>query len=282
MGDQRVAPGEIVVVAGPSGSGKSTLLKLLRGELAPTHGEAKVQGQRVGTRAERLLLDDQTVGWVPQGEDLQSMLRAEENVRFHIIGWDEEKRDNRVAHLLEMIGLAGRGKSKTSELSGGERQRLAIAKALAHNPALLLMDEVTNQMDLMTKSKIVMDVKRILKEENRAGIFVLHDPADIQLLADTLWMMDSGALVQHGTPNEVLSQPVNHRVAGVFERVNALKEAPDLPGDWRFDGEAYWIWARCLPDLSGTAAVLREQLVMPNQTVEHWEYRGHVIMRVYA
>ena len=183
FGNASIAPGEIVVIVGPSGAGKSTLMRLLRGELDPGDGKVIVAGKEVETRKKRLVLDDTKAGWVPQLDDLQSMLTLEDNIGHHILRMDTEDKEARVEELKAAMHLQAYSGQKVRTLSGGQRQRVSIAKAMAGSPPVLLMDESLAQLDLRTKSLILMDFKAMIKREGCAALLVLHDPADALFVA---------------------------------------------------------------------------------------------------
>ena len=210
FGSASIQPGEIVVMVGPSGAGKSTLMRLLRGELEPLSGSVSISGDPVETRKKRLVLDEKKAGWVPQLDDLQSMLTIEENIAHHILRMDEPEREARVEELMRSMNLTSFSGQITRTLSGGQRQRVSIAKAMAGDPPVLLMDESLAQLDLRTKSAILLDMKAMIKRSKSAALLVLHDPADALLVADTLWVIRGGKLVQSGTPNAIIADPAHH------------------------------------------------------------------------
>jgi putative ABC transport system ATP-binding protein len=183
--DLDVAEGEFVAVLGPSGSGKSTLLALMAGLDRPSSGEVLLDGERIDLMSEdRLsLVRRHTVGFVFQSFQLLGNFTARENVMLpmELLGWPDAR--SRADELLRAVGLGERGHHYPSQLSGGEQQRVALARAFAPQPALLLADEPTGNLDGAT-GRVVLD----LLAEMRAGrgtttVLVTHDPA-VAALAD--------------------------------------------------------------------------------------------------
>jgi putative ABC transport system ATP-binding protein len=195
--DLDVAPGETVAVMGPSGCGKSTLLHLLGGLDRPTAGEIWLAGQRVDRLSERALarLRRDAAGFVFQAFHLMDELTAVENVELPALLAGRSPRAARrlAADLLERVGLADRATFLPSALSGGQRQRVAIARALANEPAVVLADEPTGNLD----SAATLEVLRLFESLHAAGqtlIIVTHD-SRIAATADRMISMRDGALI---------------------------------------------------------------------------------------
>jgi putative ABC transport system ATP-binding protein len=195
--DLEVGAGETVAVMGPSGCGKSTLLHLLGGLLRPSAGEIELAGHRVDTMSERALarLRRDRIGFVFQAFHLMSELTAVENVEVPAL---LAGRPHRVARataldLLDRVGLSDRARHLPSMLSGGQRQRLAIARALSNEPAVVLADEPTGNLD----SAATAEVLRLFERLRTAGpslVVVTHDPR-IAATADRILSMRDGAFV---------------------------------------------------------------------------------------
>ena len=196
--DLLVQRGEILAVAGRSGSGKTTLLNLLGGLDRPTSGSIEVDGTEISALAERELaqLRRTTVAFVFQSFGLLPVLSAAENVEvpLRLVGTAGRERDARVAELLERVGLADRARHRPHELSGGEQQRVAICRALANRPQLLLADEPTGQLDSET-GRTVMDMLRdVVHAEGVTAVIATHDPLMLGV-ADRVVELRDGALV---------------------------------------------------------------------------------------
>ena len=276
FGNAEIKPGEIVVLVGPSGAGKSTLMSLLRGEIEPLKGEVYISGELVETKKRRLVLDETRAGWVPQLDDLQSMLTLEENIAYNILRLDDRKRALRIESLKKAMHLTAFSKQKVRTLSGGQRQRVSIAKAMAGNPPVLLMDESLAQLDLRTKSSILLDLKAMVKRDQFSALLVLHDPADALLVADTLWVIQRGKLVQKGAPNDIISNPINHDIAALFDYVNVVPVELDIPGPWITEGQIKWLFAHDLPQLD---AEVIDVMDTPSGSIIIYNFNGHRLIQ---
>lgn len=276
FGGADIQPGEIVVMVGPSGAGKSTLMRLLRGELEPLSGSVSIGGTPVETRKKRLVLDEKKAGWVPQLDDLQSMLTIEENIAHHILRMDEEERKARVEELMQSMNLTPFAGQITRTLSGGQRQRVSIAKAMAGDPSVLLMDESLAQLDLRTKSAILLDMKAMIKRSKSAALLVLHDPADALLVADKLWVIRDGKLVQSGTPNAIIADPAHHEIAGLFDYINVVPVDLKVPGPWREEQGVKWLYAHDLPALD---TEILDRMETPSGSILVYQYQNHRLLK---
>ena len=197
--DLRVGRGEIVAVRGRSGSGKTTLLSLIGGLDRPTTGQAFVDGASVGDMGPDALVDlrRRKIGFIFQAFGLLSILSAGENVEvpLRLVGVDRREREDRVAVLLELVGLGDRAKHRPHELSGGEQQRVAIARALANRPDVLLADEPTGQLDSHTGRSIMGLLRAVVRSEGVTALIATHDPMLIDL-ADRVVLLRDGRIVE--------------------------------------------------------------------------------------
>ena len=190
-----IAAGEYVTISGPSGSGKSTLLQLLGGLDEPTAGEVRFEDAPLGTR---MSLDDfrlTRVGFIFQSFHLLPTLRAVENVQVAMLanGRNASRRAGRAAELLAEMGLAERDRHYPSELSAGERQRVAIARALANDPAILLADEPTGNLD-STNSAHVMEILTGIQRRRGMTLVVITHDGEIAALAPRHIRMRDGRI----------------------------------------------------------------------------------------
>ncbi|GIW05836.1 MAG: macrolide ABC transporter ATP-binding protein [Dehalococcoidia bacterium] len=178
--DLTIGRGELVALTGPSGSGKSTLLNLLGGLDRPTSGTVRVAGLDLGRASERELTIHRrrVVGFIFQSFNLLPRLRAVENVELPLVwsGVGAAERRRRAIALLERVRLGHRLEHLPSELSGGEQQRVAIARALINNPALLLADEPTGNLDSATGREILTLLTELNRERGLTIVLVTHDP----------------------------------------------------------------------------------------------------------
>ncbi len=189
----RIAPREFVAVVGPSGSGKTTLLSILGGMLAPTSGRVLLEGQSVydATTAERATLRLRKIGFVFQTFNLVPYLSALENVQVPLMlgGASAAESERRAADLLARVGLGERIHHKPSELSIGQQQRVALARTLANDPAVILADEPTGNLDPQTREQ-VLDFLAELSGEGRTVIVVTHDSAAAKRAGRTIMLAD--------------------------------------------------------------------------------------------
>jgi putative ABC transport system ATP-binding protein len=223
--DFQVEKGEFVAIMGPSGSGKSTLLHLLGGLDGPTEGNIFLAGQPLAKLSERkaTLVRRHNVGFVFQFFNLLPTLSAEENILLPVIidGKDQRKYKERLNSLLELVGLSDRRHHKPDQLSGGEQQRVAIARALVTEPAILLADEPTGNLDSKTGTSIMELLKRSCDELDQTVIVVTHD-AKAAAYADRVIFLRDGVIVQELKPAE--SMPLAERlrkIMGTMEKLEA-------------------------------------------------------------
>ena len=196
--DLQVNKGEFVSIMGPSGSGKSTFMNILGCLDRPTTGSYRLNGDEVATLSddELAFVRNKQIGFVFQSFNLLTKLTAVENVALPMIyaGMDKKTRNERAAALLASVGLGDRMDHLPSELSGGQRQRVAIARALANNPAIIMADEPTGNLD--SKSTIdVMTIFRGLYDEGRTIILVTHEP-EIATYASRNVVLRDGLIVE--------------------------------------------------------------------------------------
>ena len=196
--DLQVNKGEFVSIMGPSGSGKSTFMNILGCLDRPTTGSYRLNGDEVATLSddELAFVRNKQIGFVFQSFNLLTKLTALENVALPMIyaGMDKKSRNERAAALLSSVGLGDRMDHLPSELSGGQRQRVAIARALANNPAIIMADDPTGNLD--SKSTIdVMNIFRGLYDEGRTIILVTHEP-EIATYASRNVVLRDGLIVE--------------------------------------------------------------------------------------
>ena len=220
----QIERGEFVAIMGPSGSGKSTMLHLLGGLDKPSGGEVILAGQPISLLSDRraTLVRRRNVGFVFQFFNLLPTLSAEENILLPVI-IDGKKLDTyreRLEKILVMVGLTDRRKHKPDQLSGGEQQRVAIARALLTEPAIILADEPTGNLDSKTGTAVMELLQRSGKELNQAIVMVTHDPRAASF-ADRIVLLRDGKVFQEKTfaPDDPLSQ----RLRQVLELLEQLE-----------------------------------------------------------
>jgi osmoprotectant transport system ATP-binding protein len=204
-----IANGELLMLLGPSGSGKTTTLKLINGLLRASAGRVVVEGRSVAdwdiTQLRR------HIGYAIQEVGLFPHYTVEKNVALvpRLERWSEEKIRSRVREVLQMVGLpaAEFAARYPDELSGGQRQRVGLARALAADPRILLMDEPFGALDPLTRAELQREFKQLQQRLRKTVVFVTHDVSEALLLGDRIALMESGRL--HGTymPQEFVTKP---------------------------------------------------------------------------
>jgi putative ABC transport system ATP-binding protein len=189
--------GEFVAIMGPSGSGKTTLLNLIGVLDKPTKGKIFIDEKDITKLKEKELtnLRRSTVGYIFQFYNLIPVLSAFENVELPMLiaGMAKKEREERAHQLLEKVGLAGREKHRPDELSGGEQQRVAIVRALANRPSVVLADEPTGDLDSKTGKEVMTALRDLSKNEGATVIVVTHDPT-VAKLATKIFNMNDGEI----------------------------------------------------------------------------------------
>jgi len=189
-----VRQGHLTALVGRSGSGKTTLLNIIGGLDTPTGGSLSVAGREVGTMSERerMELRRSTIAFIFQSFGLIPMLSAAENVGvpLRITGAPSRAREERVATMLAIVGLSEHAAHRPDELSGGQQQRIAIARALAGRPQLLIADEPTSQLDLETGRQIMRLLLTVVRSEGITALVATHDEALIDLADDVVRLED--------------------------------------------------------------------------------------------
>ena len=224
-----VARGECVFLVGGSGCGKTTTLKMINRLVEPTSGSVRIDDE--DNRAIDPSVLRRRIGYGFQQVGLFPHLSVAGNVGVtpELIGWERERITARVDALLEMVELAPADFRERfpAELSGGQQQRVGLARALAAEPEVLLLDEPFGALDPMTRDRLQQRFAEIQRELGLTVVFVSHDMAEALLLADRIAVMDAGRVVQIGTPRELLQAPADARVAELVATPRRQSEAVD-------------------------------------------------------
>jgi iron(III) transport system ATP-binding protein len=219
-----VEEGEILTLLGPSGCGKTTTLRLIAGLERPNAGEVAINGTTVSGPDRFVSPEDRGVGVVFQEFALFPHLTAAENVAFGLADWDDDAREERVDELLDLVGLDAQRDSYPDELSGGQQQRVALARSLAPEPDVLLLDEPFSNLDVDLRVQMREEVRRILKETGVTAVSVTHDQEEALSISDRVAVVNDGRIEQVGDPEHVFQEPESRFVAGF------LGHASFLPG----------------------------------------------------
>lgn len=194
--DFDVTRGEVLVLLGESGCGKTTTLKLINRLIDPTDGDVLVDG-RPTTEQDAIELR-RKIGYVIQDGGLFPHYSVSENVALvpTLIGWDEKRKNSRSNELLELVGLdpAKFARRFPAELSGGQRQRVGVARALAADPELLLLDEPFGALDALTRMNLQREFARLVRELGKTAVFVTHDLHEAMILGTRIALMDKGRI----------------------------------------------------------------------------------------
>ena len=218
--NEHIEKGEKVVVIGPSGSGKSTFLRCLNLLEEPTGGEIIFEGQNITAKDTDINLVRRRMGMVFQQFNLFPHLTVRENIKLAPVKlkvMTDEEADKRALELLARVGLPDKADSYPAQLSGGQQQRIAIARALAMNPDVMLFDEPTSALDPELTGE-VLRVIRQLADEHMTMVIVTHEMQFAKELSDRVIFMEKGLVCQEGTPEEVFGNP-NARVKEFIGRV---------------------------------------------------------------
>jgi iron(III) transport system ATP-binding protein len=211
--DVTLAAGEILALVGPSGCGKSTLLRLVTGLVTPDAGRIELGGTEVHGPRVSLPPERRRVGVVFQDHSLFPHLTVRDNVAFGLRGRGAGERRARVHEVLALVDLPAHADRYPHELSGGERQRVGLARALAPEPAVVLLDEPFASLDPNLRSRIRTDTVAILHEAGAAALLVTHDQVEAMAMGDRVAVMHSGRLLQVDEPEEVYTHPSSRFVA---------------------------------------------------------------------
>ena len=204
-----IAAGTFTAILGPSGCGKTTLLRSIAGLITPTSGTIRFGKQLVSVSSLVLPPHKRKIGYVPQEAALFPHLTVAENIAF-ALNKEDYTRDRRrviVTEMLELIGLAHFGDRMPSELSGGQQTRVALARALAIEPKIVLLDEPFSALDAALRNELREEVSTLLKKRATTALMVTHDREEALVTADMIALMREGKIVQHGSPAEVYFSP---------------------------------------------------------------------------
>jgi iron(III) transport system ATP-binding protein len=265
--------GEITCLLGASGCGKSTLLGLAAGLLSVQQGEILLGGDVLADAGRSPPPEARPVGLVFQDGALFPHMTLAANVAFGL----PKARQCEAESWLAQVGLAGTGARYPHELSGGQQQRAALARAMAPQPAVLLMDEPFASVDIVLRRKLRRDCRILLREAGATVVLVTHDPAEALDIADRIAVMEGGRIIQFGTPEELHHAPATASVGAIFSGAQVIAGAPAAEGlDTPF---GLWPFASLIGDLPDSAAL--DLLVQADRLVPVADARGCKVRDVH-
>lgn len=222
-----VRAGEIFVIMGLSGSGKSTIIRLLNRLIEPTAGAILVDGRDLARMSQRELIEvrRRDMSMVFQSFALMPHLTALDNAAFGlaVAGKPAAERRETAMRALEQVGLAAYANRYPREMSGGMQQRVGLARALANNPTIMLMDEAFSALDPLIRTEMQDELLRLQRTQKRTIIFISHDLDEAMRIGDRIAIMRNGRIAQVGTPYEILRDPADEYVQAFFRNVNVAK-----------------------------------------------------------
>ncbi|MDQ2078288.1 ABC transporter ATP-binding protein [Marinimicrobium sp. ABcell2] len=238
--------GDIACLLGPSGCGKTTVLRAIAGFVQPTAGAIALRSQTIASAGFSLPPEKRRVGMVFQDYALFPHLNVCDNLTFGLRGKSPREKERVCEELLALVKLQGLGHRFPHELSGGQQQRIALARALAPEPSLLLMDEPFSSLDVELRRSLALEVRRILKARGMTAILVTHDQEEAFAVADRIGVVNEGHIQQWDTPFNLYHEPATRFVAnfigqGVFltgyikGRSSVLTELGEITGNRCYD-----------------------------------------------
>ena len=219
--NEHIEKGEKVVVIGPSGSGKSTFLRCLNLLEEPTSGEIIFEGQNITSKQTDINLVRRRMGMVFQQFNLFPHLTVKENIKLAPVKlkiMSDEEADKRALELLARVGLPDKADSYPAQLSGGQQQRIAIARALAMNPDVMLFDEPTSALDPEMVGE-VLEVMKELADDGMTMVVVTHEMGFAREVATRVLFMDGGNIVEQNEPHQFFANPQNARLKDFLSKV---------------------------------------------------------------
>ncbi len=216
--------GEIFVIMGLSGSGKSTLVSLFNRLIEPSRGELVLEGQDIAkaSKSELRKIRREKMSMVFQSFALMPHMSVIENTAFglELSGVSKEERNQRALDALSQVGLEAWAESYPSELSGGMQQRVGLARALANDPKILLMDEAFSALDPLIRTEMQDELLKLQQKHKRTIVFISHDLDEAMRIGDRIAIMHDGRVVQVGAPEEILKNPADDYVSSFFRGVD--------------------------------------------------------------
>lgn len=262
--DLRVPSGTLVALVGPSGCGKTTLLRCVAGLHPVRSGRTTLLGRTLHEPGSTVPTHQRSITLVPQEAALFPHLDVAGNVGFGL----SRRSQDRIDHLLALVGLTDLARRRPHELSGGQQHRVAVARALAPSPALVLLDEPFSALDARLRDDLRQEVRELLAIEEATALLVTHDQAEALSLADEVAVMNGGVVLQQGAPQDLYREPQHAWTATFLGEATVLSDDDPLVASATIDGT------------EGTRLVVRpEDVVIATEglqaVVARRSYRGH-------
>ena len=213
--------GDYIAIIGESGSGKSTLLEIIYGLLHIEKGTVFWNDEKLLGPNFKLIPGEDFMKYLPQDFDLMPYTTVEENIGKYISSQDKNKK-KRIRELLKVVDMTEFAKTKVKNLSGGQKQRVAIAKVMAKEPEILLLDEPFSHIDNFRKNKLRRDLFKYLKSKKILCIVATHDTTDALSFADKILVIRNGKLIANKSPEELYSNPKSDYIASFFDEINKI------------------------------------------------------------
>lgn len=222
-----MAKGEFLSIVGESGSGKSTLLRIAAGLMTQSSGEVWLGDAQIQNPKQKLVAGYDQIKLIHQDYHLFPNATVEENISRPLMNFDPEYKKIRMKKLLEQLGLETYKDRLPRQLSGGQQQKVSIAQALAVEPEVLLLDEPFSHLDTIQKRKLILELKKVLRESDTTVIFVTHDLDDALRLTDSVLILQKGKVMQKGNSRDLCLHPKTRYVARLFSPINQIPGRSD-------------------------------------------------------
>ncbi|MFC5625781.1 ABC transporter ATP-binding protein [Algoriphagus winogradskyi] len=217
-----MAQGDFLAIVGESGSGKSTLLKIMAGLEVQDSGEVFLDGKPILNPNQKIVSGYDEIRLIHQNFHLYPNSTVEENISRQLLHYEKEYAKSRVEYLLKLLGLNEYRDRFPRQLSGGQKQKVAIGKAMAVEPDILLLDEPFSSLDTIQTHRLISELREIFKALGTTVIFVTHDLDDALRLTDSLIILQKGKIAQKGTSKQLCEKPKTKYVAQLFSPINKL------------------------------------------------------------
>ncbi|MBU0769734.1 MAG: ABC transporter ATP-binding protein [Proteobacteria bacterium] len=218
-----VNEGELLTLLGPSGCGKTTILRCIAGLETPEEGDIIIDGKPMLSKG-FVQPSKRGIGMVFQNYAVWPHMKVYKNIIYGLKIEKMPKRDiqKKAQQILELVGLDGLEERYPAQLSGGQQQRVALARALVSNPKVLLLDEPLSNLDAKLREELRFEIKSLVRRMGITSVYVTHDQAEAMVISDRIAVMDSGNVVQIGTPEEIYEKPANRFVADFIGTMNFM------------------------------------------------------------